>query len=109
VAPSARYQVVPGAGVPVSSEAPMPVEPQVIQRSAAIGTSDSTMIDTAAEMPRTSLMETVWRCCGPSVTSCVIVPPDSTSSVSLTCAVSTGLGLSKPSVVSKKPVEPSAK
>ena len=53
MAPSAKYHVVAGAGAPLSSEAPIPVVPHVIQRSAATGTSDSTTIATAAEIPST--------------------------------------------------------
>jgi hypothetical protein len=57
---------VSGAGAPLSSDRPIPDVPQVIVRSAATGTSDSTMIETAAD-GMTALSDTVRRCRGASV------------------------------------------
>ena len=101
MAPSAKYHVVAGAGAPLSSDAPIPVVPHVIQRSAATGTSDSTTIATAADIPSTSLIDTVCRARGASVNRCETTPPTSFSSAIATCAVSVSLRLRTPTDVSK--------
>jgi hypothetical protein len=95
------YHVVEGSDAPLSSEAPIPLVPQVMKRSAAIGTSDSTMMATAADRPSTALIDTDWRCRGASVNRCETTAPDSRRSASATCAVSVVLRLSTATDVSK--------
>jgi len=78
----------------------MPLVPQVMKRSAATGTSDSTMMATAPDAS-TVLSGTDCRCRGPSVNRCEMTLPDSVRSAIATCAVSVALILSTATDVSK--------
>ena len=79
----------------------MPVVPQVMKRSAATATSDSTMMATAPAAPSTVLIDTDCRWRGASVNRCETTTPDSLRSASATCAVSVVLRLSTATDVSK--------